>query len=256
MTRTVLITGGSSGIGVELVRSFAEVDYTVWFTYNRGKDRAEDLAASLADRDVRALPLELGNWDSHQRFVAELPGPVDILINNAGLGTKTVEHYADSAHEQDAALLHVNATGALWLTQALLPQMRKRGFGKIVILSSVGGGVTQFPGFRLADGMSKAALAHLGRQLAAEVAREPIDVFTVCPGAVDTPMFQQSTLDHLSEEEREALIEGLPGKRLIEPREIAELVLWLCTPAGQVLRGAVLDASLGLGVNPGLLNRD
>ena len=152
--------------------------------------------------------------------------------------------------------MHVNATGTLWLTQAILPQMRKRGFGKIVILSSVGGGVTQFPGFRLADGMSKAALAHLGRQLAAELAHEPIDVFTVCPGAVDTPMFRQSTLDHLSEKDRKALIESLPDKRLIEPREIAELVLWLCSPAGRVLRGAVLDASLGLGVYPALLDRD
>jgi NAD(P)-dependent dehydrogenase (short-subunit alcohol dehydrogenase family) len=253
--RTVLITGGSSGIGAELVRVFAAGDYAVWFTYNRGKGRAEELASSLADHDVRALPLDLGDWESHRRLLHSLPGPVDILINNAGLGTKTVEQCAESVHDQDAALLHVNATGTLWLTQAILPQMRQRGFGKIVIVSSVGGGVTQFPGFRLADGMSKAALAHLGRQLAAELAHEPIDVFTVCPGAVDTPMFQQSTLDHLSEKDRKTLIDSLPDKRLIEPREIAELVMWLCSPAGRVLRGAVLDASLGLGVHRGLLDR-
>ena len=89
----------------------------------------------------------------------------------------------------------------------------------------------------------------------AELAQEPIDVFTVCPGAVDTPMFRQSTLDHLSGKDRTALIKSLPDKRLIEPKEIAELVRWLCSPAARVLRGAVLDASLGLGVNPGLLDK-
>ncbi|UCD74651.1 MAG: SDR family oxidoreductase [Phycisphaerales bacterium] len=255
MPGTALVTGGSSGIGAALVRAFAETGHAVWFTYNRGKSRAEELASSLADRDVRAFQLDLGDWESHRQLLTDLPGPVDILVSNAGLGSKTVEHYAETAQEQDAALLHVNATGTLRLTQAILPQMRQRGFGKIVIISSVGGGITQFPGFRLADGMSKAALAHLGRQLAAEMAHEPIDVFTVCPGAVDTPMFRQSTLDHLSVQDRAALISSLPDQRLIEPEEIAELVLWLCSPAARVLRGAVLDASLGLGTNPGLLDK-
>jgi NAD(P)-dependent dehydrogenase (short-subunit alcohol dehydrogenase family) len=103
--------------------------------------------------------------------------------------------------------------------------------------------------------MSKAAVAHLGRQLAAELSHEPIDVFTVCPGAVDTPMFRQSSVDHLSDDERRELLERLPGARMIEPGEIAELILFLCTPSARVLRGAVLDASLGLGVHPGLLDR-
>jgi NAD(P)-dependent dehydrogenase (short-subunit alcohol dehydrogenase family) len=146
--------------------------------------------------------------------------------------------------------MQVNAIGTLWLTESIVPSMRQRGHGTIVIVSSVGGGITQFAGFRLADGMSKAALAHLGRQLAAELAREPIDVFTVCPGATDTPMFRASSLDHLSDDARAALIDALPGRRLIEPGEIAELIFFLCTPAARILRGAVIDASLGLGVHP------
>ena len=255
VSRNVLITGGSSGIGTELVRAFAAAEHTVWFTYNRGEDHARELAASLNDRDVQSFHLDLGDWDSQRRLLDGLPGPVEILINNAGLGTKTVEQYAPEAHLQDQALLQVNAVGTLWLTEALLVGMRQRGFGKIILLSSVGGGITQFPGFRLADGMSKAAVAHLGRQLAAELSHEPIDVFTVCPGAVDTPMFRQSSVDHLSDDARRRLMEKLPGARMIEPGEIAELVLFLCTPSARVLRGAVLDASLGLGVRPGLLER-
>ncbi|MDY7107585.1 MAG: SDR family oxidoreductase [Planctomycetota bacterium] len=255
MSKNVLITGGSSGIGAGLVRAFANAEYTVWFTYNRGEPSARELTAGLSDRDVQHFPLDLGDWNSQQRLLELLPGPVEILINNAGLGTKTVEHQAPETHLQDQALMQVNAVGTLWLTQALLPAMRERGFGKIVFLSSVGGGITQFPGFRLADGMSKAAIAHLGRQLAAELSHEAIDVFTVCPGAVDTPMFRQSSVDHLSEEERGRLMEKLPGARMIEPGEIADLIMFLCTPEARVLRGAVLDASLGLGVHPGLLDR-
>jgi NAD(P)-dependent dehydrogenase (short-subunit alcohol dehydrogenase family) len=67
-------------------------------------------------------------------------------------------------------------------------------------------------------------------------------------------MFRESTLDHLSPEEREAFISLLPRKRLIEPEEIAALILFLCSPATVVCRGALIDASLGLGVRPGLIS--
>ncbi|MBD4120535.1 SDR family oxidoreductase, partial [Xanthomonas citri pv. citri] len=80
-----------------------------------------------------------------------------------------------------------------------------RGHGKILFMSSVDGGITHFPRFRAADGMSKAAVAFLGRQLAATYACTGIDVFTVCPGATDTPMFQASTLNALSSEQRRVL---------------------------------------------------
>jgi NAD(P)-dependent dehydrogenase (short-subunit alcohol dehydrogenase family) len=147
----------------------------------------------------------------------------------------------------------VNAVGALWLTRALLPAMEERGFGKIILVSSVGGGVTQFPTFHIADGMSKAALAYLGRHLQARYSRAPVDVFTICPGATETPMFEASTLAHFDEAARKKLTDSLPGRRLIDPAEIARLALYLCTEEARVLRGAVLDASLGLGVDPGAL---
>jgi NAD(P)-dependent dehydrogenase (short-subunit alcohol dehydrogenase family) len=255
MKRTVLITGGSSGIGEAMVKAFAAEKYNVWFTYNKGKDRAGKLLEMFSGKEVLAFHLELGNRESHEKLIQELPGPVDILINNAGLGSKTVQKVSEETHEQDAALMMVNAVGALWLTRALLPSMLERGFGKIILVSSVGGGITQFPGFHLADGMSKAALAYLGRHLQARHSLDPIDVFTICPGATDTPMFQASTLEKLDEAARKKLVDSLPGRRLIEPEEIAKLVVWLCTEEAQILRGAVLDASLGLGVNPGTLTR-
>jgi len=255
MSRTVLITGGSSGIGAAMVRAFAEAGHRVCFTYCTGEARAESLAAELAGFGVTALHLDLDNRESHRDLLARLPSPVEILVNNAGLGSRTVERVSADVHEQDAALMMVNAVGALWLVRDLLPDMEARRFGKIILVSSVGGGVTQFPAFHPADGMSKAALAYLGRHLQARFARDPIDVFTICPGATETPMFAASTLDVLTADERRRLIDSLPARRLIDPGEIAALAVWLCTDAARVLRGAVLDASLGLGVHPGILTR-
>jgi NAD(P)-dependent dehydrogenase (short-subunit alcohol dehydrogenase family) len=115
--------------------------------------------------------------------------------------------------------------------------------------------VAAFPGFHLADGMSKAAQAYLGKHLQAEHVHDPIDVFTICPGSTETPMFEASTLSKFDETGRAQFVRTLPGGRLIDPDEIAALALWLCTDEARVLRGAVLDASLGLGSYPGAFRK-
>jgi NAD(P)-dependent dehydrogenase (short-subunit alcohol dehydrogenase family) len=131
--------------------------------------------------------------------------------------------------------------------------MLDRGYGKIINIASVNGGVAMFPAFRVADGMSKAALAYLTRHVAAETVHAPVDVFAVCPGAVDTDMLAASTLSALKPARRRALEARLPMSRLLRPEEIADLVWWLCGDDARVLHGAVLDASMGLGAHPGLL---
>ncbi|MFJ6676578.1 SDR family NAD(P)-dependent oxidoreductase [Actinosynnema sp. NPDC091369] len=253
--RTVLVTGGSSGIGRAAVARFAAAGDRVWFTYRSGRDRAERIVAehTAAGGEVAAFPFEQGDWVSHQRLAAELPGPVDVLVNNAAVGSKTVESQVDGEAEQAAAFFRVNSLGPLWLAQQVLPDMLLRGDGVVVNVASVGGGIATFPGFHVADGMSKAALTYLTRHLAAELAHEPVRVFAVCPGAVDTEMLRASTLDGLSPEARDALLARLPGGRLIRPDEVAELIHWLAQPAAALLHGAVVDASMGLGAHPGLL---
>jgi NAD(P)-dependent dehydrogenase (short-subunit alcohol dehydrogenase family) len=101
--------------------------------------------------------------------------------------------------------------------------------------------------------MSKAALVHLTKQLAAELHHAPIDVFAICPGATDTPMFGASTLEHMNEGDRKSFVGKLPKGRLINPDEIAHLAVYLSREGSQCLHGAVIDASMGLGVHPGLI---
>lgn len=248
--KNVLITGGSSGIGKALVEAFAKNDYNVWFTYRSGKDRADKIIKSIPKGSLTAIELDQAVPESIDALLKQLPPRIDVLINNAGLGTKTVEKLASVQEAQDEAFFKANALGPLWLTMKLLPGMKKNGSGKILFISSVDGGITHFPGARFADGMSKAALTHFAKHLAAELVDEPIDIYAICPGATDTPMFAASTLTALSATEKQALFNTLPGKRLVDPNEIAELALFLCSKSGSLLRGTVIDASLGLGNNP------
>jgi len=251
--RSVLVTGGSSGIGRAVVQRVAAEDFDVCFTYRSGEARARELVEALPGRRLRALPFDQGDHESVEQLVRSLPAPPDVVIFNAALGSATVTGYASSAAAQDEALLRVNATGVLWLAQRLVPAMRERGSGTLVFVSSVLGGVTTFPGFRLADGMSKAAVAFLAWQLAAELSHTGVDVYAICPGATETPMLEASTLSAMTPEQRRAFEQRLPKGRLVRPEEIAELALFLCRPEARVLHGAVLDASLGLGVHPGLV---
>ena len=253
MAKRVLITGGTSGIGREFVDVFAKNGFEVWFTYFSETEKPVEVSKSYEQTPVIGFKLDLADYSSIEALAAILPAVPDVLIHNAGLGSKTVEKVSDTSHGQAEALIKVNAIGTLWLNNLLLPKMLERGSGKIILLSSVGGGVTQFPGFNYADGMSKAAIAFLGRTLGADLAQTGVDVFTICPGATNTPMFQASTLNHLNEEQQAQVIASLPKFRLIDPREIAELGYFLTSDAGKLLHGAVLDASMGLGVNPGLL---
>lgn len=252
--RNVLITGGSSGIGREAVRGFARAGDNVWFTYLSGAARAKTLVDELAAQGfvVTAFEFEQGDWDSHQTLLATLPGSVDVLVNNAAVGSKTVEDYEPGeAHERAAAMLRINSVGPLWLTQQVIPGMLERRYGKIVNVASVGGGVATFPEFDPADGMSKAALVQMSKQFAVELAHTPVDVFAICPGAVETNMLTASVLGSLTPAVRQAFEARLPKQRLIQPAEIAGVIQWLCTAEASTLHGAVLDASLGLGLAPG-----
>ena len=254
MTKTVLVTGGSSGIGTAIVNLFAEKGFKVIFTYNSRKEPAQNIVDQLKAHDVQMYPFSQGNLDSQNALLAQLPDRIDVLINNAAVGSATVKRLSDDKYEQDRKMFEINALGVLWLTEAIIPRMMEHG-GKIINISSVGGGIFHFPGFMLSDGMSKAALTLMTKQLAAEHIHTGIDIFAVCPGATDTDMFQSSTLNKLTDAQRAEFIAALPKERMIHPDEIALICEFLCQKHSTVMHGAVIDASLGLGGSPGAIQK-
>ena len=232
--------------------------WTVALTYLDGVERPEPLAEALQGQPATLHPLDLRSTASIRACLAGVQarhGGIDALVNNAAVGTATVAAMADTDEDRDAVMLAINAAGTLAMCRGFLA-MTGTGTAarKIVNLSSVGGGIATFPGFSLADGMSKAAVAQLTRQLAAETVHQPVDIFAICPGATDTEMFRQSTLNHLSAEDRARVIAGLPKGRLIQPEEVATVAAFLLSPASTLMHGAVIDASMGLGVRPGLIS--
>lgn len=255
--RTALVTGGSRGIGRCSVEALLAHGAQVAFTYNRHEHDARALAESHPDR-ASCHFLELRDRASVARCFADVQqrwGDLHIVVNNAAAGTATVEDYEPDPAKRDDALVDINAVGSLRVCQAAIHLMKQQASSvprKIINVSSVGG-IQVFPSMRLADNMSKAAVVYMTQQLAAELVRESIDVFAVCPGATDTEMLRKSTLDKLSEDARPRFIANLPKGRLINPQEVADVIVFLASAYSTVLHGAVLDLSMGLGVHPGLL---
>ena len=146
--RIALVSGGTSGIGRACVDQLNAYGATVVATCLEGVDDPDAALASFNGRkDITVEPLDLRSTESMQRCLDNVlgaQGRIDILVNNAAVGSATVNSWARDQETQDS-------------------QNKK-----LINISSVGGGIAAFPGFRLSDGMSKAAVAFLTRQLAAE----------------------------------------------------------------------------------------
>lgn len=281
--RNIIVTGGSTGIGSSIVDSFCAAGHRVLFTYLSSATGA--IAIEKRWNTATKARLDQGDVSSVTRFAevaAEWAGPagVHVLVNNAALGSGTVKRYveegADGAKPKDAeqrraslakmanraaqdeALMRVNALGPLWVTDAVMDLLSvaasdSNGPGKasVIFIGSVGGGSAVFPEYCAADLMSKAATSYLSKHLAAQHVRDKIDVCCISPGATETDMFRRSTLSKV--EDAAAFVDSMPKRRLLQPEEVASAVYWLAvrSPPG-IFHGACIDASMGLGVRPGL----
>ena len=255
--RIALITGGSGGIGRACVQRLLDYGAKVTLTYLKETETPDMVLEKFNDVEGISLqPLNLNDTRSIKRCingVVKEHGKIDILVNNAAVGSATVKQFSDNPETQDSVMLDINADGTLKMCQHFLtlPDTPNR---KLINISSVGGGIANFPGFRLSDGMSKAAVAFLTRQLAAETVHSCVDVFADCPGATNTAMFEASTLSKFTVKEQKRFLLNLPKKRLIEPEEVAVVVHFLSCSLSTVLHGSIIDASMGLGVRPGLMS--
>jgi len=260
MPRNIFITGGMGGIGQASVRKFTAQGDLVTFTFAEDKanrDAAEKFAESCNGK-ATAVAIDISDAESIRKTLLSTQskmGSIDTLVNAAAVGSATVTTYASGKDQQDSMMFAINAYGALKISEIFIEiTSESKNVRKLINFSSVGGGFQAFPHFRLSDGMSKAAVSFLTRQLAAENVYTNVDVFAISPGATNTGMFQASTLVGMSESERNSFIASLPKGRLIEPDEIAEIVIFLAAPASTSMHGAIIDASMGLAVRPGLLS--
>lgn len=257
MSKKVLVTGGTQGIGQATVEMLLQKGYEVHITYRRSAAKAEEMMAKHPGK-LFAYRLDQGKIEDIVKADFLNQHEWYAVIFNASLGSGTVKEYAEQGDmlnaANDLAMMTVNALGPLWIYKKIEGNLsEKTSKTKLIFISSVGGGIGCFPKFTLSDGMSKSAVAYMAKQIAAENTHTLIDVFCICPGATETPMFYSSTLKGMSQEERTKFDLAQAKKRLIQPEEIAYWMCELLKDESTVLHGACIDATMGLGVRPGIM---
>lgn len=242
MRRTVLITGGSRGIGAACVGAFARAGWSVVFLYRRAEEAADALCARLRGEglDVSCRRCDISDRDEVFRTVNDLLRTYhrfDALVNNAGVAH--IGLFTDMTEEQWDALFAVNVKGAFNVTQAVLPSMISQGSGAIVNVSSMWGEVGA--SCEVAYSAAKAALIGMTKALAKEVGPSGVRVNCVSPGVIDTDMNAE-----LTEADLAALAEETPLGRTGRAEEVAEAALYLCGEGASFITGQVLGVSGGL----------
>ena len=236
MPDTVLITGGSRGIGAACVRAFAKAGWNVAFTYRENRALAGTLAQQTG---ALALCADLREDLAVRRAAAEAVsqfGAVDAVVCNAGIGGE--QQFQDSREAAWQHILDVNLMGAVRTIRACLPDMLHRKQGSIVTVSSIWGQRGASCESHYAAG--KAALIGLSKSLALELGPSGIRVNCVSPGVIDTDMNAMH-----SAETMQSLAEETPLSRIGTADEVADSILYLCSERASFVTGQVLGVTGG-----------
>jgi len=244
MRRCALVTGASRGIGRAIAAALARDGWAVCVNYLERRDAAEGLVSELLalGRPALAVQADVSNREAVERMVraaSEALGPVELLVNNAGISRQGLFQDVDDALWE--RMLAVNLTGPRNAIQAVLPHMLSEKRGCIVNISSIWG--LRGGSCEVAYACTKAAVVGLTRSLALELAPSGIRVNCVAPGCIETDMVRA-----LGEETRAMLVEETPLGRLGRPEDVAEAVAFLASDRAAFITGQVLTADGGFTV--------
>ena len=234
--KRVIVTGGSRGIGAEIVRSFAREGAKVAFLYHNSVDAANRVA-----KETGAIPIrcDLASCGDTERAIQEAEtavGGVDILVNNAGVASSGV--FQDLSQKEWDRLVAVDLTSVYVCCRLLVPDMVRQRYGRIVNISSIWGMVGA--SCEVAYSAVKAGVIGFSKALAKELGPSGITVNCVAPGVIETDM-----MNGYDGETKRALASETPLGRLGTPRDIAAAVLFLSGEGGSFITGQVLSPNGG-----------
>jgi acetoacetyl-CoA reductase len=236
MSRIALITGGTRGIGAAIAERLSKGGCKVAVTYH-GNEKA---AKEFTDRTgIPHFKFDVGDFNACHKGVAKIEaalGPVDILVNNAGVTRDSFLH--KMTPEQWREVMHTNLDSVFNMTRQVIEGMRKRGFGRIITISSINGQAGQVGQTNYSA--TKAAVIGFTKALALESANRGITVNAIAPGYIDTDMVQA-----VSPEVLDAIISKIPVKHLGKPEDIARIVAFLASDNAGFITGATLAANGG-----------
>ncbi len=240
--KTVLVTGGSRGIGKEIALKFAKQEYDVIINYVSDKTDTEELKKELEANGGKALIVKADVTNPEQienlvKTAIETFGKIDVLVNNAGI-TKDNLLMRMSEEEFDK-VIEVNLKGTFLMTKAVTKYMMKKRQGSIINLSSVVG-VTGNAG-QCNYAASKAGIIGFTKSVAKELASRNIRANAIAPGFITTDM-----TDVLSDEIKETIQEQIPLKRMGNAKEVAELAYFLGSEQSSYITGQVIHVDGGM----------
>lgn len=245
--RTALVTGASRGIGRAIALHLAREGAAVVVNYRNRAAEAEDVVSLIRAQSGRSLAVQadVGNTDQvsgmADRITREL-GPIDILINNAGVLIKG--DLADFDYTQMEAMRRTNVDGLVHATRAVVDGMKQRGFGRIVNLTSVAAHGTALPGTTF-YAATKAAVITLTRRFAMELGPHGITVNAVAPGFIETEM----ATGNASPAEKQAIVTAMSARAMVRrvglPEDIANAVAFLVSPDSGFITAQTLTVDGG-----------
>ncbi|MCZ4353092.1 SDR family oxidoreductase [Roseovarius aestuarii] len=245
----VIVTAGASGIGLEIARALCNAGATVWVC---------DLTETALNNAAKALPglgtmvCDVADETACAEFVATATaamGGLDILINNAGIaGPAAALH--EIAGDDWRRCFDINVHGQFYMARAAIPHLKQNDGGSIVCMASVAGKYA-FP-LRSPYAASKAAVISLARALSVELGPDQIRVNAIAPGVVAGDRIRRVFTDRAAtrgiqyEEMEEIALRAVSMKTMVDPQEIADLVMYLCGPSGRPITGQVMSICGGL----------
>ncbi|HVN01365.1 MAG TPA: SDR family oxidoreductase [Caulobacteraceae bacterium] len=245
--RTALVTGGSRGIGKAIALALADAGADVAVNFRRDADAAAETVKEIEakGRKAKAYSASIENWDEDQAMVADVLkdfGHIDILVNNAGIASRG-QSVADTDPAEMERVVRVHAFGPHYLAKLVVPHMRDRGRGDIVMISSV---ATLGMGARGAPyNMGKAAMEALALTLAKEEREHGIRCNIVAPSLTVTEMGRRLTRATTGIEDIHQLDARSPFGRVSVPEDVAAAVVWLVSGANPYANGQKININGG-----------
>ena len=235
--KTVLVTGGSRGIGRAVVEKFASENYNVILNYNKSELAAIDIKKKYNNVEIfKADVANKKDVEAMIRFAEDTYSKIDVLINNAGISSTGL--LQDLSLDEWNKLFEVNVTGTFLVTKEVLPKMISNKSGKIINISSVWGMVGA--SMEVAYSASKAAIIGFTKALAKEVGPSNITVNAIAPGIVMTDM-----VSNLSIEEFEQIRQEIPLGKIGSTEDIANTAFYLASSSADYITGQVISPNGG-----------
>jgi 3-oxoacyl-[acyl-carrier protein] reductase len=235
--RVALVTGGGRGIGRAVSLAFAEDGADVAINYRRDEQAAADTVAEIEKLGRRSASYRasVDSWDEDESMVEAVLsdfGGVDLLVNNAGIASRG-HSVVDTEPAEFERVWRTHTFGSFALSKLVLPSMRERERGDIVMVSSAA--TVHMAGNSSPYNVAKAGLEALARTLAKEERRNNIHVNVVAPGLVETEMGRRLVKGAMGVEDITTLDAGSPFGHVCTPEEVAEVVRFLVSDAGGYL---------------------